>query len=110
MKKTLARKWVKALRSGKYEQGFGSIKCADNKFCCLGVLCEIEPNATSVNNKSLAHSDMVGLSTSTGLITNDFTSGPVTLAGLNDHGIKQIGSLNFNEIADVIQIEYIEGL
>lgn len=36
----LAKKWVKALRSGNYEQAKGKLKVAD-RFCCLGVLCEI---------------------------------------------------------------------
>lgn len=33
--------WVKALRSGNYEQGQEYL-CRDGKFCCLGVLCEIQ--------------------------------------------------------------------
>jgi len=35
-----AAEWVKALRSGDYEQGQDYL-CRDGKFCCLGVLCEI---------------------------------------------------------------------
>ena len=33
--------WVEALRSGKYEQGYNGLRTNDNKFCCLGVLCDI---------------------------------------------------------------------
>jgi hypothetical protein len=33
--------WVKALRSGDYEQGQEYL-CRGGKFCCLGVLCEIQ--------------------------------------------------------------------
>lgn len=40
MKKTIADKWVKALRSGDYKQGRGLL-CENDKFCCLGVLCDI---------------------------------------------------------------------
>lgn len=41
-----ARKmWVKALRSGKFQQGYGKLhyenKDGEQKFCCLGVLCEL---------------------------------------------------------------------
>lgn len=32
--------WIDALRSGDYEQGQGALN-KDNKFCCLGVLCEV---------------------------------------------------------------------
>lgn len=36
-----AAEWTDALRSGKYEQGQDYL-CRDGKFCCLGVLCEIQ--------------------------------------------------------------------
>ena len=45
----LKRKWVKALRSGKYTQGFGYLKAKasdpinKDTHCCLGVLGEILP-------------------------------------------------------------------
>lgn len=38
--KQARKKWVEALRSGKYEQGKGQLR-QDNKFCCLGVACDI---------------------------------------------------------------------
>lgn len=53
MDKKTKQKWVKALRSGKYQQGEGSLRKTsscftggeedkeENKFCCLGVLCDI---------------------------------------------------------------------
>ena len=34
-------KWVEALRSGKYKQGQGALNYNNEKFCCLGVACEI---------------------------------------------------------------------
>lgn len=40
MKKSIATRWVKALRSGKYTQGKTALKDGDD-FCCLGVLCDI---------------------------------------------------------------------
>lgn len=41
MDETIKRKWVKALRSGKYKQGRNALKNETNAFCCLGVLCEV---------------------------------------------------------------------
>lgn len=41
MDKAIKRKWVKALRSGKYKQGKGHLKDERGRFCCLGVLCNI---------------------------------------------------------------------
>lgn len=35
-----AKKWVAALRSGKYQQG-KTMLCENGKHCCLGVACEI---------------------------------------------------------------------
>src|SRR6056297_2776684 len=40
MKET-TQKWIDALRSGKYEQNISALRSNDNKFCCLGVLCDI---------------------------------------------------------------------
>jgi hypothetical protein len=36
----LKEKWLEALRSGQYEQGFGRLKLQD-RYCCLGVLCDV---------------------------------------------------------------------
>ena len=40
MNQDIKAKWVAALRSGDYVQGRGALR-VDNKFCCLGVLCNI---------------------------------------------------------------------
>jgi hypothetical protein len=46
MKARIKRRWVKALRSGKYVQGHHALRTHDDKFCCLGVLCDIyDPKA-----------------------------------------------------------------
>ena len=48
MNKQLKSKWIKALRSGKYKQGFGRLKQRNDtnhrpEYCCLGVLRELMP-------------------------------------------------------------------
>lgn len=43
MKKDIAEKWIKALRSGDFAQGTRRLS-SDNKFCCLGVLCVLAVN------------------------------------------------------------------
>jgi hypothetical protein len=36
------RKWVKALKSGKFEQTTGQLfDNKENKYCCLGVACRL---------------------------------------------------------------------
>lgn len=39
--KEAIRKWVDMLRSGEFKQGENALRTTDNKFCCLGVLCEL---------------------------------------------------------------------
>lgn len=46
MDKTLKRKWLKALRSGKFRQGQNGLRTPTThgghvRHCCLGVLCEV---------------------------------------------------------------------
>lgn len=46
MDEKLKARWVKALRSGKYNQGnfkLRQVKSNEVRHCCLGVLCEITP-------------------------------------------------------------------
>jgi hypothetical protein len=38
------QKWIKALRSGQYKQCKEQLR-NNNKYCCLGVACDIVPNA-----------------------------------------------------------------
>ena len=45
MNKTLKKRWVKALRSGEYQQGKNVLcrttRSGNDKFCCLGVLIDV---------------------------------------------------------------------
>lgn len=44
MKQNIMKRWVNALRSGKYKQGTGALRQETKttpKFCCLGVLCDL---------------------------------------------------------------------
>lgn len=41
MKAEIAEKLALALESGEYEKGTGSLRSCDDKFCCLGVLCDL---------------------------------------------------------------------
>jgi len=55
MKKEIAKKWIKALRSGKYKQGKVYLKQLNSKneprHCCLGVLCELYDQQMKKNHK-----------------------------------------------------------
>lgn len=45
MNELVKKAWLNALRSGKYKQGQGKLKC-DDAFCCLGVLCDLHRKQT----------------------------------------------------------------
>ncbi len=40
LKPDVKKKWLKALRSRKYQQGVGWLRDEKNQFCCIGVLCD----------------------------------------------------------------------
>jgi len=97
-KKEQRKAWVEALRSGKYKQGQGFLKC-DDSFCCLGVLqlisgAFIPSNAIHVDPDVR---DKIGLSTSSGRFYIDGEE--KHLSNLNDSGV------SFHDIADIIESE-----
>lgn len=55
MKQNVMKKWVKALRSGKFKQGQGTLKQfnkqGQTQHCCLGVLCELYNQEMKKNKK-----------------------------------------------------------
>lgn len=57
MKQNVMKKWVKALRSGKFKQGTGTLKQFNSKgqaeHCCLGVLCELYNSEMKKNKKKM---------------------------------------------------------
>jgi hypothetical protein len=118
MKKTDIRKWVKALRSGKYKQSKGSLQVYGG-FCCLGVACSVfvpsdklrrHPNGDILGGtpREQEHSPK-WLQT----INYDFESYTGhKLSSLNDDGffnptIDLWATLNFDEIADLLEAVYI---
>lgn len=108
MKKAVALNWINALRSGEYKQGTDLLhNKKDNTYCCLGVLNCLYPNLeldTALSNSKsyeiLPGAYKIGLNSPLGHLPNSGTN----LAQLNDAGY------TFDEIADIIQIEYVEGL
>lgn len=61
MKKEIAKKWVRALRSKKYRQAKGVLKTKTKSgavsHCCLGVLCELYQQARKKVKKPLLETD-----------------------------------------------------
>ena len=42
MNQELKARWITALRSGVYKQGKGRLRSTEDRFCCLGVLYDLE--------------------------------------------------------------------
>jgi hypothetical protein len=65
MKLNILRKWVRALRSGRYKQGQGQLKVVDQKgntrFCCLGVLCDLHSKQTGIKWQGIHYMDEKGV-------------------------------------------------
>lgn len=109
MKEAIKRKWVKALRSGRYKQGSSALKNDKGEFCCLGVLCNVMRVKWRENDWGdfIPHIEgkPVGQTMSpAGYLGNGLlrkvgmaNSTQQKLAEMNDHGS------TFKEIADFIQ-------
>lgn len=103
MKADLKEKWVAALRSGDYKQGECALRSTEDRYCCLGVLCNtIDPSKWEVKEGasmyiygecgSQALSD--ALKVDIGLTTSEESD----LIRMNDSDKK-----NFKTIADYIE-------
>ena len=118
MKRELFNNWIESLRSGKYKQGVLYLK-RDNKYCCLGVLCEIaglqydEINKMFVYNGDKNPSYLpesfaieIGMNYR-GININNIFSSDKSLSCMDDTG------KTFEQIADILEqnpLNYIESL
>jgi hypothetical protein len=102
MKADLKTKWIEALRSGEYEQGQSFLREGD-KFCCLGVLCDLKEPA-NWRRSGDSYDYVVGSDASMGLLPFSLKAetginGQIEseIVGMNDEG------KSFSEIADWIE-------
>jgi hypothetical protein len=97
--------WISALRSGKYQQGRGTLRTPDSSHhCCLGVLCEVLASAPlisrEIREKAQYHLCAEYSSLDQGfevLLGNPAAIPNNNLASLNDDGVP------FEEIARLIE-------
>ena len=101
------KRWVEALRSGKFKQNIGALREGD-KFCCLGVACEIFKDELGLKYDSVLGSyngecavlpnvvrEHLGLMSTNGL----FGVANPPLSALNDRG------WSFEKLAQFIESE-----
>jgi len=97
--KVFKRKWLKALRSGEYEQGKSVLRNSKNEYCCLGVAAHI-CGVISITGKQFIEleSGIIGISKIPELLIGDLDNAIVRkLSIMNDCGE------SFNKIADYIE-------
>jgi hypothetical protein len=118
MKKSVMKRWVAALRSGKYKRGTKYLKQQTNgkvKHCCLGVLCEVakvdwverwdtERTCTYQDSDNGDYSgvpeyvqEFSGLKDCLGYF-QDVSNRDRSISHMNDSG-----KYSFNKIADIIE-------
>ena len=69
-----AKKWVRALRSGKYKQGREWLRAGDT-FCCLGVACELAIKAKVISRTSPAGGNIMDYAGKRAYYQNLFKAG-----------------------------------
>lgn len=119
MKKSVQKKWIKALYSGEYKQDSLALHTGKG-FCCLGVLCEIaakegvvskaiDENGQCIYDHETGYlpekvREWAGMKSVKGEVFEDCE----TLAYLNDAGLEDTtidnSPFTFEEIAGIIQI------
>lgn len=111
MKRSIARKWIKALESGEYKQCKGQLRKGDS-FCCLGVLCNLHaqehPDVAAEQRYKNSYMGNVGVLPDAVMAwagamddCGFMGSGVPTLAMLND-----TEGFSFPEIAKVVRKEW----
>jgi hypothetical protein len=113
MNQEVKAKWLAALRSGEYKQSRGLLRNFVDRYCCLGVLCDLHAKATGGHWKfGRYHESLTSLPydvakwaelplPTEGWVTCDVNVGAVgqtrSLMAMNDTGS------TFTEIADKIE-------
>ena len=94
------KKWVTALRSGKYKQGYSRLCQYNDKnevlHCCLGVLSEITPNVEKIidkgkNPKTPLEKAIVMYKSSSHIKNNEETSHDVSNTVAIDEAMNYVG-------------------
>ena len=115
MNKIVKTALLEALRSGKYEQGRYRLKSSSERFCCLGVLCELAVEAgvippvrittggqyeydSEVNELPWKVQKWSGIQTPDAKLLQE--EGSDSLIGFNDAGY------TFEQIADIIESKF----
>lgn len=105
---SLANQWIEALRSGKYEQGTDRLQSIDCKYCCLGVLCEIDSRVIFDNIRREymlnGHGDNTVLPYGYEFLLK-YRNGWPDFTGMENLGFVNDNGASFNQIADILELD-----
>jgi hypothetical protein len=118
MKREIGEKWVKALRSGEYRQGHGTLRVFHNEsYCCLGVLTVVHNNEVPVSDRVTLNSTVLSPEVAAWAGLSPDVTGTANVGGLrrdkpslwnlNDGSMGE-KTHTFAEIADIIEAEMDE--
>lgn len=112
MNPEVKRLWLSALRGGKYKQGQGKLRM-DDKYCCLGVLCELAFDQGVVKRRKYGGVFLYGKGNAKEILPSevadwaDVEINPTVVFDADE--VVKITELNddweydFNKIADIIE-------
>lgn len=104
------KKWSRALRSGKYKQGFGALQSDKNEYCCLGVACvEFIPTNKLLRTHSLGfmRGSFPAFQPEAPEWLKSIDRGLADKIGFRFSSLNDEQQLSFDEIADVLELVYL---
>lgn len=112
--KPAIRRWVKALRSGEYEQTTGTLRSVHG-YCCFGVACHISTKS-KIAERPTKLCDYYSYEGPEGRVQENFLPyGMRKHYGLSDREQEELVKMNdagktFDEIADWIEENILDGV
>ena len=102
MNEAIKEQWIQTLRSGKYEQGRGQLRSGNDKFCNLGVLCDlVDPDGWGWHESLFSY---INRAKSTALLGETL----MNEVGLSQQECDHISAMNDNGTSFLETADYIE--
>lgn len=112
MNTDIKKDWIAALRSGDYEQGVTCLRDRDNRFCCLGVLCDLHAKAhpeyawsgpTTVQSMGRGYIGATGTLPNMVMFWSELRDSDPRIAGIRASHWNDVKESSFLQIADMIE-------
>lgn len=101
-------KWVTALRSGEYKRDTGYLQTRKG-YCCLGVACKLFTPELIMNSTGRLYGGLPEIQPHSPRWLIDINHNFLNIAGQELSIMNDSDKFSFDEIADMLQLVYIEG-